>query len=396
MELLVLLLFWGRALFGSDKVGIVASWFVALFPLLFQDSLYARPESFVAMLSLLAILVTAKLYEAPKNRGFFVAGGLIGFLIASKITFLALLILPVIVLCRQWRVGFRVWMKWGCFSGGGLIAGFIAGVPYALVNWPTYLSGVKSLFSHYGSTHRPYGLVDGSTLERALYGLQYLNGIGAGLFLLMAFVGWIFCFRKNRYFNFFVVGLCFLLIAYFSTKPVFFERNYSFVLPVLASCASYGIFVIIALFGKYPKVKVAASCALIIATLYPLGSFLWKFDAQVLSGEHRKARKEMRAELESHYGAKIKNFVWLLTGSHYDQFRDQIAKDGEGRIYEIFGANDVYTDHYIERAIDDLGMTLISELPSPFEENGLPTSTLYTYHAGHYFYLMHESHIAIE
>ncbi len=386
----------GRTLFGSHKVGMVASWIVAVFPLLFQDSLYARAESFVGMLSLLVVFMTAKLYESPRNIGFFVVGGLIGFLIAAKITFLVLLILPVIVVLRQWKKGIRVWIKWGCWEVSGLIIGFIAGVPYILVNWSAYVSGVMSLFSQYGSVHRPHGLVNGNFLEKALYGWQYFEAIGAGVFLLMAIIGWLLCFRRNQYYNFFVMGLCFLLIVYFSTKPVFFERNFSFTIPILASCASYAIFEILARFSRYPKVKVMVSCILIIVTLFPLGSFLWKFDTQVLSGEHQRSRKEMRAELERQYDTKIKNFVWLLTDFHYDQFKDQISKDKEIRIYEIFGANDAYTNHYIEQAVEDLGMTLISELPSPFEESGLPASTLYTYHAAHYFYLIHKSHLSIE
>jgi hypothetical protein len=386
----------GRALFGSSRVGIVASWVVVVFPLLFQDSLYARPESFVALLSLVVVFITAKLYESPKSVGVFVLGGLIGLLIACKITFLVLLALPGIVICRQWREKFGVRIKWGGLGVGGLIVGFIGGVPHVLMNGPEYVSGVMSAVSHYGSTHRPHGLADGNFWERALYGWQYFEAIGAGLFLLMAVVGWGFCFKKNQYFHFFVMGLCFLLIVYFSTKPVFFERNYSFTIPILASCVSFGIFEVVALFGKYRKMKAIASCALIVATLFPLGSFIWKFEAQVLSGEHRKARKELRAGLESHYETKIKNFVWLMTGSHYEQFREEISRNDKGSIYEIFGANDTYTDHYLAQAIEDLGMTLITELPSPFEKNELPASTLYTYHAGHYFYLRDKSSVITE
>ena len=386
----------GRVLFGSNRVGIVASWSVAAFPLLFQDSLYARAESFVTLLSLIVIYVTAKLYKSPKSIGFFLVGGLTGLLIACKITFLALLVLPGIVICRHWRESPWVWIKWGCLGGSGVLVGFFAGAPYALINGSQYLSGVMSLFSQYGSGHRPYGLADGSFWERALYGWQYFEAIGAGLFLLMATIGWILCLKRNRYYNFFAVGLCFMLILYFSTKSVFFERNYSFTIPVLASCASYAIFEIIVLFGKYRKMKMVVSCVLIVATLFPLSSFLWKFNTQVLSGEHQRARKDMRAALESQYGTKIKNFVWLLTDSHYNQLKDQIAKDRGNCIYEVFGANDVYTDAYVKQAVKDLGMCLVSELPSPFEESGLPASTLYTYHAAHYFYLRHEDPIAIE
>ena len=65
-----------------------------------------------------------------------------------------------------------------------------------------------------------------------------------------------------------------------------------------------------------------------------------------------------------------------------------VLKDPPGAIYEIYGANDLYTEHYIERAAGELGMKVIARIPSVFQANGLPPSTLYTYHEPELIYLM--------
>jgi uncharacterized membrane protein len=56
----------GKSLFDSRRIGVVAAWLVAIFPLLFQDSLYGRPESFTVMLTLLLVLLVAGQCRKPK------------------------------------------------------------------------------------------------------------------------------------------------------------------------------------------------------------------------------------------------------------------------------------------------------------------------------------------
>ena len=81
----------------------------ALNPLLFEDSLFARPESFVTLLTLIAAwLMTRDQHPKSEIAGVSAVSFVVGLLIATKISMLALLPLPFLPLktvgsCRLWR-----------------------------------------------------------------------------------------------------------------------------------------------------------------------------------------------------------------------------------------------------------------------------------------------------
>ncbi len=379
----------GKSLFNSRRTGIAAAWFVAIFPLLFQDSLYARPESFTTMLTLLLVLLLTRQYQKPGMPGFFIMGGLIGFLVAAKITFLVLLALPCII-----GLGHQNLKRWfyiqltGVF-GIGLGIGFALGAPYALVNWSSYLHGLTILFSKYAGEHRPYGLPNGNILERLAYSRHYFSAIGAGWFIFLAVWGWLLLLKKRLY-VFLAVGLFFLVVVYFSIKPVFFERNFSFAIPFLSMCVGFVIFRCIDHLSSKQIIRIALSGVIIAAVCAPLLLFLWKLDTEVLSGRHEKQRQELQTKLQNQYGGQTVFSGWELNDFNPHEWSNmQIFYDRQNTIYEICGANDTYTRNFIALACRDLGLRVITELPSPFQANGLPPSTLYTYHAPQYFYLVH-------
>jgi 4-amino-4-deoxy-L-arabinose transferase-like glycosyltransferase len=379
----------GKSLFNSRRIGIAAAWLTAIFPLLFQDSLYYRPESFTTMLTLLLVLVLTKQRQKPQIRWFFIMGGLIGFLVAAKITFLVLLALPVITgfIHRNRKRWFYIQLMLAL--GIGLGYGFVVGAPYALVNWSAYLHGVARLVAQYAGGHWPYGLPDGNILDRLTYSRHYFSGIGAGWFFLLAVAGWLLLLKKRLYDVFLVVGLFFFVIVYFSIKPVFFERNFGFAIPYLAMCVGLAIFWCIDRLSGKQIIRIALSGIIVAAVSAPLLLFLWKLDTEVFSGRYEKQHQELRTQLKNQYGRKIG------VGSsddfkRYALSKIQISNDKQDTIYEICGANDNYTRNFITLACRDLGLRVIAELPSPFQANGLPPSTLYN-HAPQYFYLAHIS-----
>ena len=384
----------GKSLFDSRRIGIFAAWLTAIFPLLFQDSLYGRPESFTAMLTLLVVLLVAGQLQKPEIHGFFVMGGLIGFLIAAKITFLVLLALPCIILFKH-RNEKRWLYIWPIGVLGMVGIGFIMGVPYVLGHWSSYISGLAHLFSQYRGAHRPHGLPDGNILERLVYTWRYFSAIGAGGFILLAVLGWLLLLKERLYAHFFIVGLFFVVVAYFSTRPVFFERNFSFAIPILSMCVGFVIFWGADRLRSSQTIRMVLLGAVIAAVTAPLLLFLWKLNTQVLSGQYEKRHLELRDKLHNQYGMPDAVFGWLLSNLDYQSFKDRLLKDERGTIYEIFGANDTYTRHYLSLADKELGMRIIAELPSPFQAMGLPPSTFYTYHACQYFYLTHVSNLSI-
>ena len=380
----------GKSLFNSRRIGIVASWLVAIFPLLFQDSLYIRPESFTTMLTLLLVLLLTRQRQKPQTLWFVIMGGLIGFLAAAKITFLVLLALPAITGFSRRNRKRWFYIQLIVVLAIGLGCGFVLGVPYALVNWSSYLHGLASLFSQYAGEHRPYGLPDGNILQRLVYVWHYFSAIGAGWFILLAVSGWLLLLKKRLYDVFLVVGLFFAVVVYFSIKPVFFERNFSFAIPFLAMCVGFVIFWCIDRLSSKQTIRIVLSGVIIAAVCAPLLLLLWKFETEVLSDRYENQHQELLAKLKKEYGGEIKFLDWRL----YDFNRDdpcniQISRDRPDIIYEIYGANDKYTRNFIASACRDLALHVIAQMPSPFQANGLPPSTLYIYHAPQYFYLAH-------
>ncbi|MFA5252517.1 MAG: hypothetical protein WC454_08040 [Phycisphaerae bacterium] len=274
--------------------------------------------------------------------------------------------------------------------------GFVLGVPYALSNWSSYISGLAHLFSQYKGAFLPHGLPEGNIAERLVYAWRYFFAIGAGGFILLAVLGLLLLLKENLYVLFFVVGLFFLVIVFFSTRPVFFERNFSFAIPVLGMCVGFAIFWGIDHLRGSQTIRIVLLGAVIAGVTAPLLLFLWKLDAQVLSGRYEKRHIEFRNILQVRYGGPGSTgriIGWLLSDFDYQRFKDQLPKDKRSTVYEIYGANDTYTRHYISLAGRDLDMRVIAELPSPFQANGLPPSTLYTDHACQYFYLTHVSNL---
>jgi hypothetical protein len=208
----------------------------------------------------------------------------------------------------------------------------------------------------------------------------------------LAVSGWLLLLKERLYTHFFVVGLFFLVVVYFSIKPVFFERNFSFAIPILSMCVGFIIFWGIDRLHSNQTIRMVLFGVIIAIVSVPLLLFLWKLNTQVLSGRYEKQHQELLIKLlQNQCGVQVKVIKRLLSDVEYQWLRDQLPKDGRGIIYEVFGANDTYTPYYISLAIKELGMRVIAELPSPFQANGLPPSTFYTYHAPQYFYLTHVS-----
>jgi hypothetical protein len=97
----------------------------------------------------------------------------------------------------------------------------------------------------------------------------------------------------------------------------------------------------------------------------------------------------LQIKLQKEYGKHIESIGYEATDFNQVQWTEQRSKDWQDSIYEIYGANDTYTRDFISVACRDWGMRIIAEYPSPFAANGLPPSTLYTYHAPQIFYLIY-------
>ena len=379
----------GKSLFASRRVGVAASVTVALFPLMYQDSLYARPESFAAFLVLLVVLLAIGQYRKTSHLQFMVMAGLIGFLIACKISFLVLLAFPVGILGRNYQASIYKNLALIGMLCTGLIIGFFAGAPYAPLNWSSYMSGIRSLLSQYNGGQPPHGLPDGNLSDRLRYALGYFSSIGEGLFVLLA-IGGILLLLKDKLYAFFIYAcLFFAIIIYFSSKPLFFERNFSFSIPILSICVCYCILWCIerAKLG-IPYKNILFAIIIIAINIMPF-LFIYDFNKRIMSGEYQLQRDYVKQNLSLQYGSPVIDLGWVLTDSALkSNMINTFSKEDKTFIIEIFGANDKYSRHCVDLAVQEFGLRLVAELPSPFESYQMPPSTFYTYHAPHYYYLL--------
>lgn len=377
----------GKLFFSSSRVGMVSAWITATFPLLYKNTLYARPESFVDLLTLLVMVICFEQYRSPRIRLAAFAGVLIGFLIACKITFVVLIPLAVFALGKAGRNYRAVMLVFGTFLLC-LAAGFVAGAPYALFNFSSYLNGLSVLFNQYGSVHPPHGLPDGSMLERLLYSFKYFLAIGEGPFLFLGFIGCCLLLIQRRHIYLSAGFISLAAIVYFSIKPVYFERNFSFCIPYLSLCAAFGLQRIIDRFFRNPTFRTIALATSLFVLIAPSLVFLIELDRNVLGMKSRRSELEFRQKLEKEYAVPVRTVGWVVVDKVYKELREKVAEDSSGAIYEIWGANDRQTAETINFAIGEFGLEKIAELHSPLRKFGLPPSTLYTYHAPEYVYLM--------
>lgn len=373
---------------GSLSIGVLSAWLVAVCPLLFQDSMYARPESFSTMLTLLAILLAVRICRHIDWPGSIAFGVVVGFLVACKITFVVLLAVPLMAAVAQPRQSLRPTMKLLHVVVLGLLVGFVCGAPYALPHLSAYSHGLTMLLAQYASEHRPHGLPDGNMLQRLVYCGRYFVAIGAGWMLLLAAVGWIHLLRQKRYEMAAIGGISALVFIYFSCKPVFFERNLSFTIPIFAIMASVAVLAIYDRLSRRPYIQTALVAVLIGLTSVPMGLFVWRIESHVFAGQLETDRQNMRDSLREKYGGPGVTFGCLFSDAEYQKLCYLITSCKSGMIIEIQEANDSYTRQYLDRLVKEFPAMVVGHVPSPLEATGLPPSTLYIYHAVGYFYVV--------
>ena len=216
---------------AGDGAAVFAALLVALSPGLVMDGFYARPDSFGTLLALLLLFVYLR--RGRMARGWVViAGLLLGYLVSIKVSFalFALLLAPA---ARS--------PKGALLAVIATLMGFAAGAPGALAHPAEYWNGIQTLRNQYTTGFPPHGLgADSSIVERGLYGGEWLAQTW-GLAILAAVAGVVSLLREKRRDFLFALLPFALLLAYFMTTPVFFERNLAPGIAALAIVAGIGI-----------------------------------------------------------------------------------------------------------------------------------------------------------
>jgi hypothetical protein len=313
----VLLVYYLGLCWGGPVAALTGAVLMVASPQLFQDSLYARPESVFTFLFLLSVAISIWPSPRPVIR-LVLASALMGFLVACKVSALLLVPIPLALFLQQ-----RPW-SWQAvaLSGVGTLLGAFCGAPYAFIHPALYVAGIVALTQAYGSMLAPHGLRDAPLLERAYYLLGFLNPTVGALSLFLAAWGcWSSLSRRNWMLSTLAIPAV-LSIAYFGTGFIFVERNFSHALPVLFILAGRGLADILDRVPVLPAGRVALLVLLIGAAAWPAASVLHTMRFEVLSGAHQSRIEVMRSQIRAQYPA-IPFVIWpnLAYGRDLDIYR---------------------------------------------------------------------------
>lgn len=376
----------GRQLYGA-RTGLIAAFLAALCPLLYQDSLYARPEPFVTVLTLTCVLVLGT-ERLPQARRIFLASLLLGVLIATKVSMLMLAPLLAIGLMPAdpapgtgpWstlRVALRDALAGAIrmypWIGGGVLLGFALGAPFALVNFDDYLSGLRYLSRQYGQTGTwPHGLPDGNFLDRLGYALRYFGATMGYPLLVLCALGAGLAMRAGKWRAALVFGTALLSAIHLSSYAAFFERNLSHLVPIFLICSAYAIDQSIdALPARFP-VRSAAAGLLVALVAFPSARIDYVIRFVELPGVQDQRVLDLRKELESASGLPATQMNWLA----YTRLRPP-PSPCEPSLLEFASYGDPRSAELIDELRRNNGYRQAGAVASPFPP--APPSTLNTY-----------------
>ncbi len=212
-------------------------------PLLLVDAAFARPETWMTLLTLGTIAFAVWPAVRPVRQRYtllLAASFLVGLATACKFTMALVMWTPLFVLIWN-RHDLR---RQKLFLGlGGLVGaaafGFIAGVPYAIPHWREYLNGVLFLKNQYASLHVPHAHLGGERVWDLMVG--YGIGVYGYVYCFSAVVGATYALWRYRLLALATVPVVLVFFVLFGSRTSFYERNLSPVQPLIALYCCLGI-----------------------------------------------------------------------------------------------------------------------------------------------------------
>lgn len=356
--------------------GLVAAALAVVATPLFQDALYARPETFSTLLVLALLLVTTRRdFAAPLPMA--VSGLLIGVLVATKVSFALLLPFPAIALAAQGPRSMRV--RAVVLSLAAIALGFAMGAPGAVAHPGEYLEGLAYLFNQYGNGHWPHGSVDAGLAERVLHTAAYLDHVLGLAVLLAAAIGMVLLVRGKPFPEAVVVAAILLTLAYFVQSRTFFERNLSHGLPVVFVIAGMAVSWASHRLSARKPVRLVLATSMALLLCWPASLVTWTLVHSALPQRHAGEVTDLEQRLAGQ--------GYLLVDGGWDFARARLmAPPACGKTAMRFiDYGDRHSTEQITRLQRELGLEIVGHVRGPF--HGAPASTLQTYHGSDFWYL---------
>lgn len=373
----------------SNRFGaVIGATLTACNVTLFQDDLYARPETFVSVLTLAFVLVqissSLRIWMILALSGF-----ILGLLVAAKITFLLFLPFPLLAIAARLHsrhYAYALPHPWAIASACalyfvGIVFGFGYGAPYALHAPWEYLNGLGFLFKQYNGTGWwPYTLGDAGLLARLANGVAYLAYTQGWPALILFVVGAFSLLRERNHVVLFAVAGPLLTLLYFMQTRTFFERNFSHALPIMFAMSALG-FVFLGRCiraalnarsdGAGGWLAAAAGVVLVLVALpaYSVSATLYK---TLFDGDRDKRVEAMTKDIGSRHSLPVL-FAWADTAK-ISSLRGSFCG---AVIHKIFDFGDLPSKRTLLE-LQAKGYRVEERFPSPFD--GSPGSTLQSIH----------------
>jgi len=375
--------------FGGRSAAILTGGLTAVLPLLVQDAHYGRPETFVTALTLLVVWLALEAGPRPWRR-VALAAFLVGYLVATKVTLGALVVLP---LGAAWRAargaggGGREQARGLGLVGLGGAIGVVAGMPAAIFAPGAFFEGVAFLARQYAGFHPPHNHFDGHAVGD-LEVAYFFHTLGllvplcaAGAFVLAAW-------RRQGLLVGLIAAPVLFYFAYFATQKVFFERNLSHVVPLLAVLAGVGGAELVRAAGAW-----APAPALRRGLIALVAVGLWQrptalsvaMVTQGFSGRARQAELAWVAHVEAAHPGLTTIPITLLAAHDFDGLGQVLRGRGEVLVRApLF--NDSHSAHFLPQFEQRFSAVEVARWSGVFAE--APVSTLNVYFGGEQRYYL--------
>lgn len=376
--LAVMQTWWLARRIGGVRVGLAAGLLAAVMPGLVQDAHYARPEAFLTVLTLTAVHLSLPrgMFSAWRVLG---AAAVVGLSVACKVSMLALAWLPLVGLIplkRGVAVGLGRWAWAAGLTLTGLILGFAAGAPDAMMHMQTYGHGVLYLSQQYAGRHPPHSPLIDKTATGLLTS-YYLSTLGV-LALVAGLGGGAALWRQLRKQEFVILlGPLVLFAGYFSTRSVFFERNLSHVLPLGCVLAALGLAAGATWIGRRLGVSAAWGLAALTALALARPTDISMRLIKEFSGVPAKERALQIAQLRQANPGLGWRETDLLSSTPLEELRRHFNEAGGALLVRVIDYHDEWSHYHGPLLQAQFEAKLLATAPSVFTD--VSSCTLHTY-----------------
>jgi 4-amino-4-deoxy-L-arabinose transferase-like glycosyltransferase len=300
----LMLIFLTAKQLGGYACGLLAAAFFAVMPQPVIDAHYARPESFVMLLVMMAAWLALRANTTRLLRYHLLAAGIWGVAFACKVSFAPMALLAVLQL--QWRavsvVNFLAWLF-------AFFVGILLSAPYVVMDPVGFLHGIQLLLGQYNDNVPPADWLD-TVLPSARELFPYVIGFFGWPAIFLCVVSLFITASVLRL----VVQLSWLAtlvyVLIFSHATVFFERNLSHLVPLWAICFALGAMALFTcanmLIGKSRYVARISVGVIVVAALFYGACMSWQIVTIVFHDSESLHAKisQHDADMQQKYGAQ--------------------------------------------------------------------------------------------